>query len=204
MKSLVAFLKPLVLLHFGLGALVLISGCSSPSGKIPANLTVDRTPGSLAPGDVLRFSYLGDPTLNQTQRVRADGKVSLASIGEVTAAGKRLGQFQTELSQAYKPHLKNPEVVVWLEASNVSVTVTGAVNRPGEIAIERPITLFEAIQKAGGLSNLADDHKVTVVRTAGNQHYSQTFDMSGIRTGQSIPVFYLRPYDSVQVQERFF
>ena len=195
----------LISVLLGLALFAGTSGCKTvPTSKIPDQLTTDRTPGLLAPGDTLRFSYMGDPSLNQSQRIRADGKVSLASVGEVTAAGKRLGQFQQELAQLYKPHLKNSEVIVWLESSNVGVSVTGAVNHPGEIPIDRPITLFEAIQRAGGLSNLANDHKVTVVRTANNRHYSQTFDLSGIRTGRPIPVFYLRPYDAVQVQERFF
>jgi len=202
--SLLSKRLPLFLTFCAWGLLVLVSGCQSTSPKIPARFTADRVPGTIAPGDTLRFAYLGDPGLNESQLVSADGKVSLASVGEVTAAGKRLGAFQKELAQLYKPYLTNNEVIVWAESSSAGVSVSGAVNKPGEVPIDHPITLFEAIQKAGGLSNLANDRKVLVVRTENNHHYSQTFDLSGIRKGKEMPVFFLRPYDAVQVPERFF
>lgn len=189
----------------GAAALLLVaSACHSPTGAIPAHLSTGRTSAVLAPGDLLRFAFPGDPTLNQSERIRANGKITLAYVGEITAAGKTVGQLEEQLSAGYKSHLANPEVVVWVETSNQFVSVTGAVNKPGEIPLDRPLTLFEAIQKAGGFSNIANDHNVLVVRTANNRHYTQTFDLSGLRKGREIPVFYLRPYDSVRVAERFF
>jgi polysaccharide export outer membrane protein len=180
------------------------SGCTSSTAEIPASLASARTPGTLAPGDALKFYYPGDMQLNQAQRIRPDGTVSLPSVGEVKAGGKPLGQFQRELSQLYKPHLANNEVVVSVESNSSVVSVTGAVNKPTEVGLDRSMTLYEAIQKAGGFSNLANDKKVVVVRTANGRHYTQTFDLSGVRKGREVPVFYLRPYDSVQVRERFF
>ena len=44
---------------------------------------------------------------DQTQKIRRDGKVSLPLIGEVTAAGKRVIDFQHELVRRYERELEN-------------------------------------------------------------------------------------------------
>ena len=68
----------------------------------------------LASGDVVKLTFSSAPELNQSQKVRVDGKLSLPLIGEVDAAGKTVGQLQSDLIQLYKPQLKTPEVTVSL------------------------------------------------------------------------------------------
>src|SRR6266550_3973301 len=104
----------------------------------------------LASGDVLKLTFSAAPELNQSQKVRADGKLSLPLVGEVDAAGKTIGQLQGDLIQLYKSQLKTPEVTVSLEASVTTVTVSGAVHKPSKIAFERPTTVFQAMMNAGG------------------------------------------------------
>ena len=65
---------------------------------------------------------------DQTQKIRRDGKVSLPLIGEVTAAGKRVIDFQHELVSRYEGKLENPEVLVTLENGTATVTVSGFAN----------------------------------------------------------------------------
>ena len=62
---------------------------------------------------------------DQTQKIRRDGKVSLPLIGEVTAAGKRVIDFQHELVRRYEGQLDNNEVLVTLENGTATVTVSG-------------------------------------------------------------------------------
>src|SRR6266853_1526455 len=85
----------------------------------------------LASGDVVKLTFSSAPELNQAQKVRADGKLSLPLVGEVDAAGKTVAQLQTELMELYKSQLKTPEVTVSLEASVTTVVVSGAVGQPG-------------------------------------------------------------------------
>src|SRR5213596_3083640 len=75
----------------------------------------------LAPGDVLKLTFSSAPELNQSQKIRADGKLSLPLVGEVDASGKTVGQLQSELIELYKSQLKTPEVTVSLESSVTSV-----------------------------------------------------------------------------------
>src|SRR5207247_6411748 len=80
----------------------------------------------LASGDVVKLTFSAAPELNQAQKVRVDGKLSLPLVGEVDAAGKTVGQLQGELIQLYKAQLKTPEVNVSLEQSLTTVVLGGA------------------------------------------------------------------------------
>src|SRR5438270_7631437 len=104
----------------------------------------------LASGDVVKLTFSSAPELNQAQKVRVDGKLSLPLVGEVDAAGKTVGQLQSELIQLYKSQLKTPEVTVSLETSLTTVVVSGAVSKPGKIVFERRTTVFQAIMDDGG------------------------------------------------------
>ena len=92
----------------------------------------------LASGDVVKLTFSSAPELNQSQKVRADGKLSLPLVGEVDASGKTVGQLQSELIELYKSQLKTPEVTVSLETSLTTVTVSGAVNKPGKLPLRGP------------------------------------------------------------------
>ena len=146
---------------------------------------------------------IGAPELNQSQKVRADGKISLPLIGEIDAAGKRLGEFQEELAVRYKPHLKNTEVILALEASEIAVYVSGAVNKPGKIPLTRPMTVLEAIMEAGGLSDMGSPKRVVLIRNKDGRHNTQTFDLSPALKGLPTSAFYLQPYDMIFVPNGF-
>ena len=51
---------------------------------------------------MIKVSYADETIPDQTQKIRRDGKVSLPLIGEVTAAGKRVIDFQHELVRRYE------------------------------------------------------------------------------------------------------
>lgn len=179
------------------------TGCSSPPGPIPKQW-VTQTPGALAPGDVIKLSFPGAPELNQAQKVRADGKITAPMLGEVSVVGKRLGQLQSELSQLYKPQLKNSEVVVSLESSAIPVYVSGAVNRPGKVALDRPMTVLEAIMEAGGfVEDVANPKKVVVIRNIRGQQTTHIFDLSPALRGKTTDAFSVRAYDIIYVQQGF-
>lgn len=178
------------------------SGCQG-TAIIPKQ-AIGETLGALAAGDIVKLSFPGAPELNQSQKIRADGKISLPLIGEADAVGKKLGEFQEELSRRYRPHLRNTDVVIALEASAIPVYVSGAVNKPGKIYLDRPMTVLEAIMEAGGLSNVGDLNKVVLIRNTNGRHNTQTFDLSPALKGRPTDAFYLRAYDMIYVPERFF
>ena len=184
--------------------LTLAFACQTPPSSIPLSQRSEKAPGALAPGDLLKIVFPGAPELTQAQKVRSDGKISLPIIGEVSASGKKLSDLQAELSRLYQPQLKNTDVVITLESSSIPVYVSGAVNHPGKVLLDRPMTALEAIMEAGGISNLGSLSKVIVIRNSQGKHFTTTLNLSPTLSGRTTDAFPLRPYDMIVVPERFF
>src|SRR5438105_6157198 len=155
----------------------------------------------LASGDVVKLTFSAAPELNQSQKVRADGKLSLPLVGEVDAAGKTVGQLQGELIQLYKSQLKTPEVTVSLETSVTTVVVSGAVRKPGKIGFERPTTVFQAIMQAGGPSEFGTLKHVRLVRTVNGVQKSQVMNVHDTLLGQGTHPCYVRHGDVIYVRQ---
>jgi len=158
----------------------------------------------LASGDVVKLTFSSAPELNQAQKVRADGKLSLPLVGEVDASGKTVAQLQTELMQLYKSQLKTPEMTVSLETSLTTVVVSGAVSKPGKIAFERPTTVFQAIMQAGGPSEFGTLKHVRLVRTVNGVQKSQVMNVHDTLIGQGTKPFYVRDGDVIYVPQTMF
>lgn len=175
-------------------------GCETPTGKMVPKDWAGQTPGALASGDVVKLSFAGAPELNGVQKIRADGKISIPLLGEVDAAGKRLGQFQDELARLYKSQLKNNEVTVTLESSVIPIYVSGAVLRPGKVALDRSMTVFDAIMESGGFVNdVANPSRVVLIRNTNGQQVTQTLDLSPALKGRPTAAVYVKGYDAIYV-----
>jgi len=126
-------------------------------------------------------------------------------VGEVSARGRSVAALQSDLARRYKSQLQDNDVVVVLDSCAAVVYITGAVNKPGKVPLDRPMTAFEAIMEAGGFDpGLANLKKVTLVRNENGRQLTQTLDLSPTLHEQSSTPFFLKPYDVVYVQERFF
>jgi polysaccharide biosynthesis/export protein len=177
-----------------------ISACTTKPPAPPVQVVVPQLPQTLVPGDVLRLSFPGAVEMDQTQRIPTDGKLALPMIGEVRAAGRSLTSLQKELVGRYKPHLQNSAVVVSMQTAANAVYVTGAVNRPGKVGLERSMTLFEALMEAGGIARPFGDAKnVYLIRIEKGQHQTYRVDVSPALKGQPITAVYLKPYDVIYV-----
>jgi polysaccharide biosynthesis/export protein len=189
-----------------MAALVLLcAGCANT--KTALSFTPEMTaptPVALAPGDSIKVAFPGLPELDQVQKVRVDGTVSLPMIGEVVANGKTLQAFQNELVARYKPQLQNSAVVVTLESGGIAVFVSGAVKNPGKIVLGRPTTVLQGIMEAGGPNEYADLRKVHLVRVDNGNQRTQLFDLKPTMRGEATAAFYLRDGDMIHIPSSFF
>ena len=180
-------------------ALLLCSSCQTEQGAPFPEQRTASTPVILTPGDVIKLSFPPTPDLNQTQKIQADGKVNLPLIGEVTAAGKTLAAFQSELIRLYGAQLKYAEVVVTLESSVIQVVVSGAVTKPAKLLFDRPTTIFQAIMEAGGLSEYGSFKNVHVIRLIGGRQRTQILNLRPTLSGQATQPFYVKDGDVIYV-----
>jgi len=178
-------------------------GCQTPLPPLP-NPPTAGTPVILAPGDVIKLSFIDETDLNQVQKIRRDGKVSLPLLGEVTAAGKRLMDFQGELVRRYETQLENSDVLVTLENGTATVTVSGFANKPGKYTFDRPTTVFQAIMEAGGVSDYGNLSNVHLVRVINGEQRTEIFNLRSTIRGHPTQAKYVKDGDVIYVTRSLF
>jgi protein involved in polysaccharide export with SLBB domain len=140
----------------------------------------------------IRFSQQKD--FDDTVRVRPDGRISLPLVKSVVAEGKTPEELEAQLIEAYRRHLKSPDLVVIVrsftsqefeaagqtgrapirELENVAVIVRsstprrifvgGEVNRPGFQPYTGTVTALQALFDAGGHRPTGKVSQVIVLR----------------------------------------
>ena len=178
-------------------------GCQSSLPPLP-NPPGPKTAVRLSPGDVIKASYADETILDQTQKIRRDGKVSLPLIGEVTAAGKRVIDFQHELVRRYEGQLDNSEVLVTLENGTANVIVSGFANKPGTYPFDRPTTVYQAIMQAGGVSDYGSASNIHLTRIINGEQRSETVNLRPAIHGQPVRPEYVQDGDVIYIGRSLF
>ena len=184
------------------GALAL-GGCQSPLPPLP-NPPGPKTAVRLSPGDVIKVAYADESIPDQTQKIRRDGKVSLPLIGEVTAAGKRVIDFQHELVRRYEGQLENNEVLVTLENGTATVTVSGFANKPGVYPFDRPTTIYQAVMQAGGVSDYGSPSNVRLTRIINGLQLTESINLRPAIRGEPTKPKYVQDGDVIYIARSLF
>lgn len=179
------------------------TGCGETGASSPISAEAYRSKpiSTLTAGDEIRVTFSGAPELNVKQKIQSNGKVSLPTIGDVSAAGRSITSFQAELTSLYAPHLQDPTVIVSLESAATGVYLSGEVLKPGKIPLERPMTALEAVMEGGGFTKFANPKQVIVVRTQGGRTQRYVLDLKQALYGVDNNPFYVRAYDVIYVSQ---
>lgn len=194
----------LAIFPFAAALALLCSGCETTPSKPLASEAEPPARVTLTSGDVVKLTFSGNPELNQSQKIQADGKINLPMIGEVDAAGKSIASLQNELALRYKPQLKNSTVVVTLESSVINVVVSGAVSKPAKIVFDRPTTVLQAIMEAGGPNEYGSLGNVHLIRLVNGEEHTQKLDLRSTTKGQTTKAFYVRNDDVIYLPQSAF
>lgn len=107
----------------------------------------------IGPGDVLQMDLLGDEYPVHPIPVGPDGYIYFDLLDGKYVSGMTLVQVQQMFLEALRHYHVNPRLSVnLLEARSSTYMVLGAVHNPGIYALDTPVTLVEALARAGGLS----------------------------------------------------
>jgi polysaccharide biosynthesis/export protein len=143
----------------GPGVFVWYSDLPKPEWGVPSS---EYTIGS---GDTISIKVYEQEGLSMNGKVRSDGRMALPLVGEVVASGKRPIAFAKELEIKFKEFIVSPRVTVNVENSlPVTVTMMGEVAKAGELKLEAPASLLQAVGQAGGPSEYADRSRIFVLR----------------------------------------
>ena len=191
------------LFAFVVFAALTCGGCQTSLPPLP-NPPGPKTAVRLSPGDALKISYADQTIPDQTQKIRRDGKVSLPFIGEVTAAGKRVIDFQHELVSRYESQLENSEVLVTLENGLATVIVSGFANKPGAFNFDRPTTVYQAIMAAGGVSDYGSASNIHLTRIIDGIEQTETINLRPAIHGQPVRPKYVQDGDVIYISRSWF
>jgi polysaccharide export outer membrane protein len=117
-------------------------------------------------GDLLEISVFEATELGRSVRVSESGDISLPLLGMVHVGGRSPHEEEVVLEEFLRrSYIKEPHVSVFVkEIQSHSVSVFGAVKKPGVLQIRGPKTLVEVLSMAEGLAEDAGD-TVLVVRS---------------------------------------
>ena len=195
----------------GVALLAASLGCQSPDSATPIVATgnqpgVNKQPDVLIirEGDTLKISFPGTPSLDTTQQVRRDGRVTLPLGEEITVTGMTPVELEQALVKRYATQLVSKEVTVTVVASSFEVYVSGSVLHPGKIQSNHPLSALEAIMEAGGFDNAkANIEAIVVIRNEGGKTRNYILNLRLVLEGKQSEPFYLKPSDIVYVPEKF-
>lgn len=159
----------------------------------------------IQPGISVQITVSGVPVeekgkIDATYPVSQNGVINMPFIGQVRAAGMRSDQLAQALQSLYKSAeiYTNPTFQVF-DASTIkpeerTVVVGGNVRSTGPKPWSTTLTLWQAVQAAGGASEFGSMRRVSLMRK-GNV---KTYDLTKTQF-QQIP---LEPGDTINVPEK--
>jgi len=163
--------------------------------------TTTLEPYRIGLGDVIEVQVWKEPDLSRQVKVRLDGRISLPLVGDIQAAGRTPDEVAVAIKERLTKYITEPAVsVILVESTSRRYYVIGMVNQPGEFAIDYPITVLQAIAKAGGFQEWAKKDRIVIVRRTGDREQLLPFNyeavIKGANPGQNLIV---APGDTIVV-----
>lgn len=163
----------------------------------------------VGPGDVLNIIVYDHPELTipaGSERsaeesgtlVHSDGTIYYPYIGNIQVEGKTVEEIRRVLTSRLSTYITDPQIEVSVAAfRSKKFYVSGAVANPGVQPITNvPITLLDAVSQAGGATDSANWHHVTLNRN-GEEITLSLYDM--LQNGDMSQNRLMRPGDLLHI-----
>jgi polysaccharide biosynthesis/export protein len=143
--------------------------------KVPSSVSPDTTALPIDPKtyvigaeDILNIRVWRENDFSGPRGVRPDGKITMPLVGDLQASGLTPARLADQIKQALSSNLKDPEVEVdVIQVNSKKYNMAGGVNRPGPYPMVTPVTVFQAINNAGGFKDFANEKDIIILRADG-------------------------------------
>jgi len=141
---------------------------------------------TLGPGDVLNLLLFDMPDSARTDvPIGPDGRISFLYARDIVATGLTIDELRAKIDEALSKFYQNPRTVITPVAfHSKKYFVLGAVVNKGVYVFDRPLSIIEAIARAGGLET-----GLYAARTVELADLQRSFL---VRNGQRVPVDFER------------
>jgi polysaccharide export outer membrane protein len=151
----------------------------------------------IGPADVLKIEVWGEDKYSGLFTVDQDGKFVYKLAGELQAGGLTREEVRANVEKALTKYLVKPRVEVTVQdVESKKYYLNGMVNHPGEYLLAVPTTILQAISKAGGLQDFANQKKIYILRGSTKIPFNYKEVSQGKRMEQNV---LLQPGDQVFV-----
>jgi len=144
-----------------------VAGPATLPGQPPIGVAVDTSTFVLGPDDQIVVKVWGDDRLSGALLVRPDGRISIALIGEVAAAGRTPEQLGKDIEDILKKKeiLTRPTVTVTVTGvQSKKFSINGEVNKTGAFPLTTPTRIMDALVNAGGFKDFANKKNIQIMR----------------------------------------
>jgi len=167
----------------------------------PPPTTVVEEDYRIAEEDVIRMDVWGEPQLtNMQMQVTPDGKINVAYLGSVQAAGLTIAELTDLIRDRFEEEqiLFDPRIqLTILTIHQPTVRVLGQVNRPGIVVYKDGDKVIDAIAQAGSYTENAWLERVTLTHKDADQPI--TIDIKNILDGDLTQNFELQKGDTIYI-----
>src|ERR1043165_641059 len=157
----------------------------------------------LGPEDVISVSVFGlDKYSKSGITVPPDGRIDYYFVPEgLHVAGKTTREVAEEITKHLDEYIIDPKVTVSLDkAMSMHYGVVGDVAKPGISIMSRRLSVYEALNEAGGVLPTGDKKKVVVLHwNADRTMRTIPIDVAAIERGKAADNYFLSPGDQIVV-----
>src|SRR5882672_5388873 len=141
---------------------------------------------TLGPGDILNLSLFEMPETARTEvPITPDGRITFLQARDIMAAGLTIDELRAKLDEALGKFYQNARVVIVPAAiHSKKYFLLGSVVNSGVYTFDRPLTVIEAIARAGGLETGMSEQRSVELTDLAHSFL--------VRNGQRLPLDFER------------
>ncbi len=156
----------------------------------------------LGPNDEIAIRVQGQPEYSlEKTKISPVGRIFHPLLGDLEVAGRTVPQLTEELTKELSEYVLNPKVSIsLLETKSAKIGVLGEVDHPGNLVMNEPMRVLDAITAAGGFTDFGNKSNVIVYRQSEAGTIStQEVNIKELLAGKATQNLELQPGDTIMV-----